>query len=451
MVQGQRGNRASRQKKQTADDRIGRLSLTQTTEAGRQMLETEKLPIDPDVIRRDFPILDQTVHGNKELIYFDNAASTQRPNQVIDAVVRSYRESYANVHRGNHALAMASDELYEEARLKVADFIGAGTTSEIVFTSGATMALNIVARSWGDANIGAGDEILLTEMEHHSNIVPWQQLAERSGCRVRFLPISEDGLLRVDLLDDYLTERTKLFAFTAVSNVLGTINPVQELVQRARIAGALTVVDAAQHVPHEEMTVDQWDADFIAFSGHKMLGPSGIGILWGRRDLLEAMPPFLGGGSMISTVTQSGFTPGELPAKFEAGTPPIVPAIGLGAAIDYLQEVGLPSISQHERLLVTYAHQLLEEIDGLSIIGPTPKDKAGIVSFVVEGVNSNDLAVFLDLDGIAVRNGHHCAMPLHEKFGIASSTRASFYLYNTLDEVSRLAESLKKVIPKLKV
>ena len=304
---------------------------------------------DVERVRSDFPILSAVLHATSDrpgvpLAYLDNAASTQRPRQVIRAITDTYEQHYANVHRGIHSLSDQSTDLYEGARSKVQQFIGAGAREEVIFTRGTTEGINLVARSWGDANLRPGDEILLTELEHHSNIVPWQQAAARSGARVRFLPISDDGLLDLDAMDEFLTPRTRIVAVAAVSNVLGTINPIEEIASRARAAGALTLVDAAQSVPHSRTDVQAWGADFVAFSGHKMLGPTGVGVLWGRRELLEAMPPFMGGGSMIQRVTTTGFEPAELPAKFEAGTPPIVPAIGLGAAIDYLNEIGLAAI-----------------------------------------------------------------------------------------------------------
>ena len=298
----------------------------------------------------------------------------------------------------------------------------------------------------GRRRVGPDDEILLTEMEHHSNIVPWQQLAQRTGCRLRFLPITDDGRLVLDALDQLLTERTRLVSVTAVSNVLGTINPLSEIIRRAHAAGALVLVDAAQGVPHEPFDVQALEADFLAFSGHKMLGPSGVGVLWGRESLLEAMPPFLGGGSMIHRVTLDGFEPADLPAKFEAGTPPIVPALGLAAAIEYLGAIGLDRIQQYERTLTQHAHELLGRVPGLRFLGPAPNLKGGIVSFVVAGTQPHDLAMMLDEEGVAVRAGHHCAMPLHQRLGVASSARASFYFYNTLEEVERLAEALDKAL-----
>ncbi len=311
----------------------------------------ETPPLDPEIFRADFPILGRCVRDGVPLVYFDNAASTQRPKQVIQAIVDCYEEHYANVHRGIHQLAQESDELFEEAREKVRALIHAPAAEQVVFTSGTTAGINLVARSWGDANVHAGDEILLTEMEHHSNLVPWQQLAQRSGAVLRHIPLTDDGLLELDTLDELLTARTRLVAVTAVSNVLGTKNPLAEIIGRAHQAGAVVLVDGAQSVPHERTDVQALGADFLVFSGHKMLGPSGVGVLYGKRELLDAMPPFLGGGGMIRRVSADRFEPGDLPHKFEAGTPPIVSAIGLGAAIDYLNAVGLEAIGRHERRL----------------------------------------------------------------------------------------------------
>jgi cysteine desulfurase/selenocysteine lyase len=365
---------------------------------------------------------------------------------VIEAIKTAYEEKYANVHRGIHFLSELSTDLYENARDRVQQFVGARRRHEIIFTSGTTASVNLVARSWGDVNLRVGDEILLTQMEHHSNIVPWQQVAQRTGCTVRFLPITDDGLLVLDALDEMLTEHTKLVSVTMVSNVLGTRNPVQAIIRRAHEAGAVVFVDAAQSAPHEHVDVQQLGADFLAFSAHKMLGPSGVGVLFGREALLERMPPFLGGGSMIHRVTEDGFAPADLPSKFEAGTPPIVSAIGLAVAIDYLDNVGLENIHRHERTLTTRAHEILEPLDGLRILGPRPEDKGGIVSFVVDGVQANDLAMTMDEQGVAVRAGHHCAMPLHARLGVPASARASFYLYNTVEEVERLGEAVRKAL-----
>lgn len=402
-------------------------------------------PYDVDRIRADFPILSQVIHGDKPLVYLDNAATTQRPRQVIQSLVDVYEKHYANVHRGIHWLSEQSTDLYEVARESVRRFINARALSEVVFTTGTTASINTVARSWGDANVKAGDEILLTEMEHHSNIVPWQQLAERTGCTIRWAPVTDDFELDLEAFDSLLSERTKLVAVTAVSNVLGTINPVAEITRRAHAAGALVLVDAAQSAPHDRTDVQAWNADFVAFSGHKMMGPSGVGVLYGRQELLDAMPPFLGGGSMIRRVTLEGFEPAESPAKFEAGTPPIVPALGLGTAIEYIEQIGVDRIHAHEQLLTQRAHELLAEVGGIRFIGPDPAKKAGIVTFTVEGVHAHDVAQLLDRQGVAIRAGHHCAMPLHKRFKVTASNRASFYCYNTLEEVESFAQALGEV------
>lgn len=406
---------------------------------------SSSVSLDPEPLRADFPILSKVLHGAVPLVYLDNAATTQRPRQVIQAIVDAYEEHYANVHRGIHWLADQTTDLYEEAREKVRALIRAPSREQVIFTHGATGAVNLVARSWGDANVGPGDEILLTEMEHHSNLVPWQQLAHRTGARTRYIPLTDDGQLQLDSLDRLLTDRTKLVAVTAVSNVLGTVNPVAEIIRRAHDAGALVLVDGAQSVPHRQTDVVALDADFLAFSGHKMLGPSGVGVLYGKRHLLDAMPPFLGGGGMIRRVRLEGFEPGDLPYRFEAGTPPIVPAIGLGAAVDYLSAVGLDAISRHQRRLTEHAHQLLEAIQGVRTLGPAPQRKDGIVSFTLDRIHAHDVAQLLDRHGVAVRAGHHCAMPLHRRFGVTATTRASFYFYNTVAEIDRLAESLERV------
>jgi len=400
------------------------------------------LPLDPGALRADFPILARDIYPGVPLVYLDNAATTQRPRQVIQTIVDVYEQQYANVHRGIHWLSDQSTDLFEEAREKVRAFINAATREQVIFTNGTTEGINLVARSWGDANLRTDDEILLTEMEHHSNVVPWQQLAERSGAVLRYIPLTDDGLLRMDLLPELLTERTKIVAVAAISNVLGTINPVAEIIRQAHAVGALVLVDAAQSVPHMTTDVQALDVDFLVFSGHKMLGPSGVGILYGRLELLEAMPPFLGGGSMIRRVKLEGFEPADLPAKFEAGTPPIVSAIGLGTAIDYLQQVGLPAIHEYERLLTVRANQVLESVGGVHLLGPAPEHKGGIVSFTLEGIHAHDIAQLLDRQGIAVRAGHHCAMPLHKRLGISASARASFYFYNTLAEVEHLGQAL---------
>ncbi len=404
----------------------------------------------PHTILADFPILQQRIHNNRRLIFLDSAASAQRPRQVIDAMRDCYEQTYANVHRGIHFLSEASTSQFEACRESVQALLGATYSDEIISTSGTTGALNLVARSWGDANLKPGDRIVLTEMEHHSNIVPWQQLAERVGGVIEWIPITNNGELDLDHARELFRQPVKVVAFTALSNTLGTRLPVAEIVKLAHEAGAIAVVDAAQHVPHEVTTTTEWNADFVAFSGHKMLGPSGIGILYGKRELLNDMPPFLGGGNMISEVTRNGFKPGLLPAKFEAGTPPIAEAVGLHAAINYLTEIGLSAIAEHERMLTRQLMEQLESIGGLTIFGPAAEKRAGIVSFVVDGAHAQDIALFLDRKGVAIRAGHHCTMPLHQRLGIAASCRASFYLYNTQQDVDEFVEILTQVINKLR-
>ncbi|MHC4399580.1 MAG: aminotransferase class V-fold PLP-dependent enzyme [Planctomycetota bacterium] len=401
--------------------------------------------LDPEVFRPDFPILSKVLHDGVPLAYLDNAATSQRPRQVIQAMVDTYEQHYGNVHRGIHWLSDQTTDLYEDAREKIRSLIGAPAIEQIIFTHGATGGINLVARSWGDANVGQDDEIVVTEMEHHSNLVPWHQLAERTGAVIRSIPVADDGRLELDALDRLLGPRTRLVAVTAVSNVLGTVNPIDEVVRRAHRSGALVLVDGAQSVPRQPIDVTALDVDFLAFSGHKMLGPSGAGALYGKRELLEAMPPFMGGGSMIRRVRIDGFDPGELPARFEAGTPPIVPAIGLGAAVDYLNAVGLEAIHQHEKRLTKRAHEVLQSVDGVRILGPELAHKTGIVSFTLGRIHAHDVAQLLDRHGIAVRAGHHCAMPLHKRFGLNATARASFYFYNTLAEIDRLGEALEKV------
>lgn len=406
--------------------------------------------LDPTAVRADFPILQQTIHRNKPLVYFDNGASTQHPTAVITAMSDCYEQTYANVHRGIHYLSEQSSEQYESARTSVQKFLNAPYANEVIFTGGTTAGINLVAHAWGNQNVGADDEILLTIFEHHSNIVPWQQLAARVGAKVRFVGITTEGELDLQDLQRQLTERTRVVAFASVSNVLGTMTPVAEIVRLAHSVGAIALVDAAQSVPHDQTDVQAWNADFVVFSGHKMVGPSGIGILWGKQALLESMPPFLGGGSMIDQVTVDGFTQGELPARFEAGTPPIVEAIGLGAAVEYLNGIGLSAIHAHERALVAAAWDELSQIDGLQILGPAPSKRAGLISFAIDGVSPQDISILLDQQGVAIRAGHHCAMPLHQHLELRASCRASFYLYNTLEEVSLFAAALQRVVGRLR-
>ena len=366
--------------------------------------------LNPSELRRDFPILDQRIHRDRPLIYFDNGASTQRPQTVIDAMNDCYERTYANVHRGIHWLSEQASAQYEHARMAVQRFINAPHNNEVIFSSGTTASINLVAHAWGNQNLKADDEILLTIFEHHSNIVPWQQLAARTGAKVRFVSIDEQGNLDLEDFRRQLNSKTKMVAFAAVSNVLGAIQPVGELVKLSHDAGARVLVDAAQSVPHQSTDVQAWDADFVVFSGHKMLGPSGVGILWGKQDILESMPPFLGGGSMIDQVTIDGFTPGELPARFEAGTPPIVEAIGLAAAIEYLNSINIEAIGQHEHQLVVAACEAMSEIEGLKILGPGVDQRAGLVSFVIDGVSPQDISILLDQQGVAIRAGHHCCL-----------------------------------------
>jgi cysteine desulfurase/selenocysteine lyase len=422
------------------------------TSSGKQITDcgTDQRPIDLSgelaKYRDDFPILSRTVSSGEPLIFLDNAASTQRPRVVIDAISQCYEEYYANVHRGIHTLSEESTQRYERARKTVADFLHADSPKEIIFCAGTTAAINTVARSWGDANIGAGDTILVTIAEHHANIVPWHQLAERTGCKVEFIPLGEDYTIADEQVAEALERwQPKLFSFVATSNVLGTEFPVSRWVSLAHQHNATVLVDAAQAAPHEEVDVRAWNADFVVFSGHKICGPSGIGVLYGKEHLLEAMPPFLGGGAMIHRVTTSGFEPAGLPEKFEAGTPPIADAIGLEAAISYVSEIGLERIAAHERALCHVADRGLREIDGVRVIGPGPEKKGGIVSFVIDRVHSHDVAQQLDTTGIAVRAGHHCTMPLHKALGLSSTTRASFYLYNTIDEVHRLIDAVREL------
>ncbi|MDP7204066.1 MAG: SufS family cysteine desulfurase, partial [Pirellulaceae bacterium] len=400
--------------------------------------------LDPEQLRGDFPILGSEVHDGLPLVYLDNAASTQRPRQVTTAIRRIDETCYANVHRGIHLFSEQTTEAYEQSRETVAGLIDARQSSEILFASGTTAGINLVARSWGDAEISAGDEILLTVMEHHSNIIPWQQLAERTGARIRWVDIDDRGRLEMDSLREQLNERTRLLAVTAVSNVLGTINPLGEIVDLAHQHGALVLVDGAQAVPHMRFSVDQLDVDFLAFSGHKMLGPTGVGVLYAKASILEKMPAFQGGGGMIHRVTQDGFEASGVPARFEAGTPPISQVLGLSAAIEYLQGIGLEAIHRHEQKLAEAARQQLAAIEKLHLLGPGGAESAGVVGFMVEGIHPHDLAQALDSQGVAIRAGHHCAMPLHDRLELAASCRASFYLYNTLQEVEILATAVER-------
>lgn len=395
-------------------------------------------------IRRDFPILAHEVYPDVPLIYLDSAASSQKPLAVIEAMSEYYHRHNANVHRGIHKLSDEATNAYEGARERIARFINAGEAAECIYVRNATEGLNLVAFSWGRANLGEGDEILLTEMEHHANIVPWQMVAQETGATIRYVPVDENGVLDLSGLGELLTDKTKVFAFTAMSNVFGTITPVKRLIEAAQAVGAVTVVDAAQAVPHMPVDVRGWDCDFLAFSSHKMCGPTGIGIVYGKRALLEEMPPFMGGGDMIRRVSFEGFSVNELPHKFEAGTPSIAEGVGLGAAVDYLTKLGMENIHAYEQFITNYALEALSEVAGLRLIGPPAAQKGGVAAFTLKGVHPHDIAQLLDEDGIAIRAGHHCAMPIHKKMGLAATARASFYVYTTMEEVDKLVVSLER-------
>jgi len=397
-------------------------------------------------IRKDFPILSRQVHG-KPLVYLDSAASSQKPRAVIDAMSVYYETYHANVHRGVYEISEEATAAMEKARVKVARFINARQSKQIIFTRNTTEGINLVAYSWGNANIAAGDLIVLTELEHHSNLVPWQLLAQRTGARLEFIPITDDGLLRLDIYQQLLQQQPKLVAFTHMSNVLGTINPVQEMIAQAHAAGATVLLDAAQSVPHLPVDVQALDIDFLCFSAHKMLGPTGIGVLYGKRDLLAAMPPFMGGGDMIRTVGLRESTWNDLPWKFEAGTPSIAEAIGLGAAVDYLKALGMENVLQHEQQITRYAIAQLQTVPGLTVYGPDSGKRGGVISFTLGDIHPHDLASILDQQaGVAVRAGHHCAQPLMERLGLTATARASFYVYTTEEEIDTLVQGLHKAI-----
>ena len=412
------------------------------------------MTLDVSRIRKDFPILERTVRDGQPLVYLDSANTSQKPRQVLDALTDFYERHNANIHRATHQLGEEATAAYEGARATVAGFIGAAGPAEVVFTKNVSEAINLVAYSMGNATaaraggrfaLGPGDEIVITEMEHHSNIVPWQLLCQRTGATLRWFGVTAGGRLDTSGIDGLITERTKLVALVHQSNVLGTINPVRAIADRAHAAGALVLVDAAQSVPHMRVDVAELGADFLGFTAHKMCGPTGIGVLWGRQELLEEMPPFLGGGEMIETVWIDHSTYAAPPHKFEAGTMPIAEAVGLGTAIDYLGEVGLGEVRAHEHGLISHALRSLGEIEGVRILGPAePVDRGAAISFTVDGVHPHDVSQVLDESGIAVRAGHHCAWPLHRAFGVQASTRASFYLYNTRDEVDALAQGIRE-------
>jgi cysteine desulfurase/selenocysteine lyase len=401
-------------------------------------------PIDWIALRSDFPILNQDVNGHR-LIYFDNAATTQKPRPVLEALQNYYETENANVHRGLHALSMRATEHYERSRRRVADYIGAKSPDEIVFTRGTTESINLVAQAWGGKFIQNGDFILLTEMEHHSNLVPWQLLAERTGAQLRFVPVRDDGTLALEKLESQLTPEVKLFAFTHVSNSLGTTNPVTELCRKAREVGALTLIDAAQSGGHMPVNVEELGCDFLAFSGHKMCAPTGIGALYARAEVLDSIPPWHGGGEMITSVTLEKSSFKKPPHRFEAGTPNIAGAIGLAAAIDYLEGIGREQIFQHDVDLASYAMERLAELSGIRILGPA-KQRAPVVSFVMKAAHPHDLTTFADQSGLALRGGHHCNQPLMRRFGVPGTTRASFYFYNTKEEIDRMIDILERSV-----
>ena len=401
--------------------------------------------LDINEIRKEFPIFQRETKPGTALVYLDSTATSQKPLAVIEAMDNYYRRSNANIHRGVHTLAEEATAMYEQARVKVAKFINAPSAHQIIYTRNTTESINLVAYSWARANLKPGDLVILTEMEHHSNLVPWQILQAERGIELDFIPVTEEGLLDLDAYRALLARRPKLISFTHMSNVLGTINPAAEIIRLAHEAGALTLVDAAQSVPHLKVDVQALDADFLAFSAHKMCGPTGIGILYGKMELLEAMPPFLGGGDMIKEVKLRSYRPNSSPYKFEAGTPAIAEAVGLGAAVDYLSSLGMEAIAAHEHEITEYALERLEEVPGVKVFGPGAQNKGGVAAFTLDGVHPHDVAQILDRDGIAVRAGHHCAQPLHERFGLPATSRASFYLYNTKEEVDLLVDGIYKV------
>ena len=401
--------------------------------------------VDWAALRDQFPALHQDV-GGKPLVYLDSAATSQKPRSVIAALSKYYEQDNANVHRGIHELSRRATVAYEEARAKLANFIGAAEPEELVWTRGTTEAINLVAGSWGLANVKEGDEILLSTMEHHSNIIPWQILANRTGARLRYIEMDDQGRWVLDDLSDLLTERTRIVAVSHISNALGTINPVRDIVDRAKATGARVLVDGAQAVPHRRVDVQELGCDFYTFSGHKMCGPTGTGALWARRELLESMPPYHGGGEMIRVVGREVSTWAEIPHKFEAGTPNIAGAITLGVAADFLDEVGFDAIAEHERNVLAYALERLGELDGIQIYGPTdPNERSGVISFNMGDAHPHDISTILDSEGIAIRAGHHCAQLVMQHFGVSATARASFYLYNSTDDVDRLVDGLVSV------
>ena len=402
--------------------------------------------LDVHRVRKDFPILGRSVYG-KPLVYLDNAATSQKPVSVIRALTDYYEQYNSNVHRGVHALSMEATDRYEEARVKVADFIGAPSAESVIWTRNVTEAINLVAYSWASKNVQEGDSIVTTQMEHHSNLVPWQRVAEANGAELKILPLNSDGTLDLSDIDSIVTPSTRLLAFTHMSNTLGTINPAEELIAKARSVGATVLVDGAQSVPHMPVDVVELDCDFMGFSGHKMLGPTGIGALYARPEILEGMEPFLTGGEMVLQVWNERATWNELPMRFEAGTPNIADAIALGAAVDYLNDLGMNNVREHEKQITRYALSRFREIEELDMYGPDdPEKRGGIFSFHSDSVHPHDLGTFLDREGIAIRTGHNCTMPLMREMGIAATARASFYVYNLEEEVDFLVDTLKAAL-----
>jgi cysteine desulfurase / selenocysteine lyase len=410
----------------------------------RSSRTTPETPLDAEIIRRDFPILDQHNDRGQRLAFLDSAASSQKPAQVLEAVDSYYRTSNANIHRGVYDLSERATALYEQARHQVAHFINAASARECIFVRNTTEGINLVAQTWGRRNVGAGDLIVVTEMDHHSNLVPWQLLAEDRGAEIAAVEVTPDGLLDLDHLDMLLAREPKVVAFPHVSNSLGTINPAAEIIRRAHAAGAVTVVDGAQSVPHVQTDVQALDADFLAFSGHKMLAPMGSGVVYGKMALLEALPPFMGGGGMIRKVEIGKSTWADVPARFETGTPAVGDAAGLGAAIEYLGAIGMDRVREHERVLTAHAIDALTALEGVTLFGPSDADiRAGVLAFDLEGIHPHDIAAILDAENVAVRAGHHCCQPLMRKLGVAATTRASFYIYNGEDDVERLVAGIR--------
>jgi len=402
--------------------------------------------VDFKTIIKDFPILNRKINDNK-LIYFDNAATSQKPKVVIDTLSNFYSNNNANIHRGVHTLSMEATYLYDESKEKIAEFINAPNSNSIIFTRGTTESINLIADSWGQSNLKESDNIVITELEHHSNIVPWQELIKKTKSKLQYIPINSDGTLNLTNINNIITKNTKIVSMTHVSNGIGTINNIKEIIKIAKSVGAKTVIDAAQSVPHMPIDVSDLDCDFLAFSGHKMLAPTGIGVLYGKKELLESMPPYQKGGDMILEVTYDKSTWNEIPFKFEAGTPNIAGAVGLSAATKYLMEIGMQNIREHEIEITKYAYSNLMNIDGIEILGPEDIDiRAGLISFNIPNIHPHDLGTFLDSKGIAIRTGHHCAMPLIKKLGSHSSARASFYIYNTNKEVDKFTTEINNSI-----